>query len=253
MIRFLPHLALAGALLLSSCSADSGEQAQASRQTTAAGADSPSAPPKTPGEALITRFTWPQPPKGDFAPQEECAKLQGSYDFRIALADAVLARDADALLALVADDVALDFGGAAGKAEFTRRLNDKAFAIWDRLETLLPLGCGSDRADYLVIPSFFNRDIGAVDSYMAMVVTGSDISLLNDPVRDAEVIRPMSWELVELVRSLKPDEPYQLVTAISDGARGFVATERLRSLLDYRVLAERREGEWKVTALIAGD
>lgn len=244
---------ICAAALLSSCSASSDAGQQAGPQAPSSANEGPVAPPKSPGEALVTRLTWPRPPQGDFAPQEECARLQGSYAFRIALADAVLARDTDRFTALVADDVTLDFGGGAGKAELVRRLNDKAFAMWDRLEALLALGCGSDRADYLVVPSFFIRDIGASDSFKAMVVTGSDVPLLELAEQGAKPVRTLSWELVELVRSLKPGKPYQLVTASADGETGYVATSSLRSLLDYRLLAERREGKWKVTALIAGD
>ena len=83
---------ICAAALLSSCSASSDAGQQAGPQAPSSANEGPVAPPKSPGEALVTRLTWPRPPQGDFAPQEECARLQGSYAFRIALADAVLAR-----------------------------------------------------------------------------------------------------------------------------------------------------------------
>ena len=50
-----------------------------------------------------------------------------------------------------------------------------------------------------------------------------------------------------------PAARYAEVTA-ADGSRGFVATAKLRSILDYRLIADKAEGgEYRITALIAGD
>jgi hypothetical protein len=37
------------------------------------------------------------------------------------------------------------------------------------------------------------------------------------------------------------------------GRSGYVSTEEVRSLLDYRLIFGRREGQWRITAFIAGD
>ena len=37
------------------------------------------------------------------------------------------------------------------------------------------------------------------------------------------------------------------------GRRGYVRTSEARSLLDYRIIFGRRDGEWRITAFVAGD
>ncbi len=251
LIRWLAPFA---AFLAAACNGGGIPEGGATGSQTPAEVAGPSraAPPAGPGEALLTRYTWPEPDKGAFAPRDECGKLEGAYEFRLALAEAVLARDTEALLALANEDVKLDFGGGGGKEDLRRRLEGKGFGLWSRLEELLALGCASDQPDYLIVPSFFIRDLDAADPFMAMVVMGADVPLFEQPGKDSPALRSLSWELVELIRSLKPDKPQQLVAA-GDGTRGYVETDRLRPLLDYRLLAERTNGKWEVTALVAGD
>ena len=52
--------------------------------------------------------------------------------------------------------------------------------------------------------------------------------------------------------ALDPGKPFQQVT-LADKSSGFVATDKLRSLLDYRLIASSRNGRWRITSLIAGD
>jgi hypothetical protein len=37
------------------------------------------------------------------------------------------------------------------------------------------------------------------------------------------------------------------------GRGGYVSTEEARSLLDYRLIFGRRDGQWRITAFVAGD
>ena len=39
----------------------------------------------------------------------------------------------------------------------------------------------------------------------------------------------------------------------ADGKEGYVATDKVRSLLDYRLLATKVNNEWRITAFLAGD
>ena len=61
----------------------------------------------------------------------------------------------------------------------------------------------------------------------------------------------ISWDVVDIV-SLEADEPFQQVR-LADKTTGFVPTDKLRSLLDYRLVASSRNGRWSITSLIAGD
>ena len=187
--------------------------------------------------------------KGEFAPRDECVELPGAAAFRAGLAAAVKARDADKLLALAAPDVKLDFGGGAGTEELRRRLAEPG--LWDELDTLLSLGCAANKEGGITLPWLFEQDFGKRDPMMTMVVTGEDVPTY--PAADGG--KPggtLSWDAVELADGLHPQAPRRQVKT-ADGKTAFVATDRLRSVIDYRLVASSRDGKWSFTSLIAGD
>lgn len=189
--------------------------------------------------------------EGPYAPRDTCGDLQGAADFREKLAEAVATRDAKAFVALAAEDVKLDFGGGTGRAELTKRLTDKQWKLWDELDQLMALGCAANGQGGITIPWYFEQHIDKVDQTNGMLVTGENVPLLPAPDKKAKPVKAISWDVVEL-KALKPDDPFQQVTT-TDGTQGYVATDKLRSLLDYRLLASSRNGEWSVVSLVSGD
>lgn len=189
---------------------------------------------------------------GPYAPRDECADLPGAADFRRDLAAAIAARDVDAMLALAAPDVKLDFGGGAGRAQLRRELEAPGGALWAELETLLSLGCAAEGQASMTMPWYFAQPIDGVDPMMGMIVTGEDVPLRMAAQERAERLRALSWEAVEVVESYVPEAPFQHVETV-DGVRGYIASERLRSLIDYRLIASSRDGTWSITSLVAGD
>ena len=190
-------------------------------------------------------------PKGRFAPRDECVQLAGASQFRGRLIEAVRLRDADALAALADPDIKLDFGGGGGIAELKQRLATAEPSLWRKLDQLLPLGCAANEHGGLTLPWIFAQDIGDADPYSSMLVTGEDEPVLAEPRANARTIGTVSWDLVEIV-SLDPERPFQPVK-LADGREGFIATGKLRAVIDYRLIAERVGGAWKIAALIAGD
>src|SRR5688500_17445041 len=123
--------ALAIALLLT-CAACSQEEAPADEVAEVA-------------EEIVAPTPEPTPlARGKWAPQDDCGTVEGANQFRERLAAAVDARDADALVALAADDINLDFGGGAGKAELRARLDDESRKLWGELDALMTLGCSAN-------------------------------------------------------------------------------------------------------------
>lgn len=204
---------------------------------------------------LVEEAGGETPPKlaeGPYAPRDECAGLPGADAFRQELAQAVEARDADALIALAAPDVKLDFGGGAGSGQLHARLSGESPSLWDELDALLALGCAAEGQSGITIPWYFAQEIDAVDPMMGMIVTGENVPLRVAPETDAETLEEVSWDVVELVDGLQPEAPFQHVATVK-GKRGYIATDKLRSLIDYRLLASSRDGRWSITSLIAGD
>lgn len=189
--------------------------------------------------------------KGKWAPQDTCARIEGADEFRARLAAAIKARNIDGLVALAADDVKLDFGDGAGSAELRKRLADPSLGLWQELDELMALGCSANEQGGVTIPWYFDQDIGDADPYYAMLVTGEDEPLLERPDPAAKVLATISWDLVEIA-SLNPESPYQRVEYGEDTI-GFIASDKLRSLIDYRLTASSRNGRWRIISFVAGD
>lgn len=203
-------------------------------------------------EEIVAPAAEPAPlVKGEWAPRDTCGAIEGAGAFRQRLAAAVEARDAGALVALAADDIRLDFGGGEGTAELRRRLAEGGRELWDELDALMALGCSANEQGGITIPWYFDQDLGEADPYAAMLVIGEDVPVLTAPRPTAERVDVISWDLVEAA-SFSPGSPFQEIK-MAGGGTGFVATDRLRSLVDYRLIASSRNGRWRITAFIAGD
>jgi len=229
-------LAFALSLVVAACSQENGPSDDVADQA----------------EAIVNPAAAPTPfAKGRFAPRDECGELEGAADFRNRLAEAVRLRDADAVGALAADDIQLDFGGGAGAAEFRKRLTDPERELWEQLDTLLTLGCAANDQGGLTIPWIFDQDIGDADPYSSMLVMGEDEPVHETASPSSKEVGKASWDLVEAV-DYQPDSPLNEVK-LADGTTGFIATDKLRAVIDYRLLASSRNGQWSITSFIAGD
>lgn len=197
----------------------------------------------SPGSAILAA-TYP--------PRDACAKLPGFASFRDKLFAAARARDVDAFAALADPAVHLDFGGGAGLDELKKRLAARDAPLWSEIDALAGLGCAADKG-VATLPWIFARVPERADPYKTMLVTGSHVPLRAKAAASAPAKAELDWALVTLAgASFDPKARFAEVVA-PGGARGFVETVKLRSILDYRLIADRSGGEWKITALIAGD
>jgi hypothetical protein len=233
-------MSLAIALLLT-CTACSQEDAPAEDIAQAA-------------EEIVDPAPEPAPlAKGKWAPRDECGDLEGAEGFRTRLAAAVRRRDADALVALSAEDIELDFGGGSGGAELRRRLAGSPTepSLWQAFDLTLPLGCAANEQGGITIPWVFEQGWGDADPYGSMLVLGEDVPVLAKPDPSAERVALVSWDLVEVnpLEGHRGDSRVEL----PDGTAGFIASNKLRSLIDYRLTASNRNGRWRITSFVAGD
>ena len=189
--------------------------------------------------------------QGEWAPQDTCGKIDGAAAFRQMLAAAVKARDADVLAALAATDVKLDFGGGEGRAELHRRLTGDGAGLWDELDALLALGCSANDLGGITIPWYFDQDMGSADPFETWLVTGENVPVLASLDTAGEAIERVSWDIVT-VDEFDPEAAFQAVT-LADGTEGFIASGKMRSVIDYRLVASSRNGRWRITSLVAGD
>ena len=197
---------------------------------------------------FLTALTNPHQ-SGRWAPRDDCAGEPGALEFREALAEAVLARDADALAALALPDIQLDFGGGAGIKELRRRLAEKDQSLWKALRNLIPLGCALNGQGGLTMPWYFAQDIPAGDPYLQMIVRGVGVPLRAEPKPDGKILSRLSWDSVELVS----DPGVYAEVTTPQGAHGYVEAARLRAMIDYRLIADRSGQGYRIAALVAGD
>jgi hypothetical protein len=193
----------------------------------------------------------PQLAEGPYAPRDTCGDLKDADTFRQTLAAAIEARDADAVAALAAEDVKLDFGGGSGREELRTRLRAEDSRLWEELEELMALGCSANKHGGMTIPWYFDQTIRGVDPLAGMIVTDEKVPVLATPEEDAEIVTTLSWDVVT-ISALNPENPYQRVET-RDGQKGYIATDKLRSLIDYRLLAVSRNNNWRIVSLVAGD
>ncbi|MCY1669881.1 hypothetical protein OVA07_02520 [Novosphingobium sp. SL115] len=245
-------IALAGALALAACGS---EPAPAPSATPAAPPSElpdapPSAEPEPSSAPVISTSKTASAVSATYAPQDECADKPGWPTFRKALGSAIKGRDVEGMAALASADVTLDYGGGSGIAELKKRLTDPASGLWKELDAILPLGCAVE-GGLAAMPWVFWNVPDDIDSYSAMLVLGDDTPLLAKP--GGKAVGAAGWQIVGIdPLDFAPKAPATRVT-LRDGGKGYVETERLRSLLDYRLIAEPKGGTWQITAFIAGD
>lgn len=227
------------ALLLGGCSQDNAPSEAISQAAT----------------SVVKKVDGTQPAKlaqGKYAPHDECREQAGATAFRTELSAAIAARDIDRLAALAAPDVMLNYGGGAGVDQLRAMAAQNGELFWNELDQLMTLGCALNKEGGITLPWYFAQDFGQVEPMNGMIVTGENIPVYAAVAGNAAPAGAISWDVVELVNGLRPDQPRQQVET-SDGRVVFIATDKLRSLLDYRLVASSRDGKWSFTQLIAGD
>ena len=191
--------------------------------------------------------------EGPYAPMDECADLPGFVSFRGSLNAAIENRDSDAMVALSHPALKLDFGGGAGIDEFRRRL-DADDTLWDALDDLVFLGCASDRRDHAAMPWSFERAPETDDPFETYYVIGNDVPLRAKATEKSEKSGSLSHDFVMPVGGeAKPTDGFVEVRSLSNASTGYVAEASLRSLVDYRLIVDRSDRGWEITAFVAGD
>ena len=185
-------------------------------------------------------------------PVERCGGDPEFTRVRSQLVKAVAARDFRGLAALMSDDVRISFGGGLGKQAFTQRWTgsdgDREL-LWKELAKAMRLGCakavdGAGKEDRSMPAMFVTGD--DFDGFSTWVALPGAV-IHSRPKASASIrTRLAAWTVLENVEHDGGDW-------IELPGRGYVATSQARSLLDYRIVFGRRDGNWRITAFVAGD
>lgn len=188
---------------------------------------------------------------GQYAPHDTCTANPGARDFVTRLRTAQDDMNIDALKAMAGREVVVTFGDEQGPDVL-----EQLFLLdqdqWRQLGETLKLGCKLE-GDKLTLPWFFTLDFGNADMTRTLLATGRAVPVYATESAKAKVLGKLNWQLVELVGPNQPGKPMQKVRAVGSKLAGYVMSAQLRSQIDQRVVAVQEDGEWKISALVAGD
>jgi hypothetical protein len=198
-------------------------------------------------------FAVPPNAPGQYAPRDECSAKPGGAEFLAKLQSAVKARDAKAFADLTSSEIMLDFGGGGGREAVLDMLKPGS-KKWRELDRLMVLGCAWDEDNAaLVMPWFFNQDMGDTDPFSTNVTLGSAVPMRERPMRSANVRKVLNWQLIHIYEVEVPDPGWAQIAVIDSDWEGYIRLKDLRSPLDYRLRAEKQGGEWRITSFVAGE
>jgi len=201
--------------------------------------------------ALLAAAPLAQQP---FLPVDEAGSRPDFFSFRAQLQRAIARHDTAALLAIVHPQIKNSFGDNDGIDEFRTMWNIGAAdsEIWGLLGTVLGLGGSFHEDNSFVAPYVFSRWPGQIDPFDHVAVIGSDVRVRSQPNADAPVIAAMSFTILPVAR---PDIEVEGWTAVRvEGKRtGYIASQFVRSPIDYRAIFRYESRQWKLVTLVAGD
>ena len=200
--------------------------------------------------ALAMVAAQPEPVPECLPPTEQCAGDESFDRFRALLKDVVAARDERALVAMLSDDVEVNFGGDVGPALFAANWKfDQAAEspVWAELEEALSQGC-IHTGDALMAPSFVAQFPDQLDAFETLILPAG--TMLRSARDEASAGERLDWHLAAIIDN--SDDTWIEVKLV-DGRRGFVRHDQSVNPLDYRLVFEKRGGAWQIAAFVAGD
>lgn len=190
-------------------------------------------------------------------PVDQCRGDPEFDRFRRRLERAVASRDNQKLNPLMAPDVRLSFGVSPTDPRFRNYQRSGPGgdgmwqnALWDEMSKVLRLGCATARdGSYRAWPAMFVNGEG-LEAFETWVSFPGAVLRRRPDARSPVGQRLPPWTVLHEVR--ESIVPFREVRT-PKGRVGFVEQEELRSLVGYRLIAQRVDGRWLVTAFVAGD
>lgn len=220
----------------------------------------------------------PRPPGGAaeagdrrrLLPVDEAGEAPAFFAYRMRLIEAVGARDTSALFALISEDIRVSFGEENGRSAFveTWRPAEANSEVWVQLARVLGGGGvyeedslasadGSPGWARFTAPYYFARFPGEqFDAFQHGVLLGPDVPVRAQPEPGAPVLERLSFAIVRVPEFFNPRETASgnwIRIELDENRFGFVRSDRIGSPVGYRALFNRIDGEWTMTAFVAGD
>ncbi len=163
------------------------------------------------------------------------------------------AKDAEALSALADADVKLSFGGDYGRATMVEwAAEDWFWPEWRRITAYPPVLHGRGEGAFLAYPYIFIDWPDPLDPF-GHVATGEGAVLRARPETNAPVAAEVEFAILQL-RDDQRDAPDGWAwLCIQGGDCGYAEKSDFASPIDWRAIFIFEDGNWRMTAFIAGD
>ena len=220
---------------------------------------------------LLTWMFWsglpfPVPQPADACPPLKLRPIdEGTTDdsfrkFRSELLAAVSRKDAQFLLSVLDPEITNSFGGDGGIEEFKTwwKLYSENSKVWETLRGVLSMGGtfqNRDRSDF-ASPYVFSAFPTKLDDFWYLAVISDSAELRSGPSQTAPRVATLSYDIVKLAPDVDRSQPWyerEWIKIIICNTVGFIRRRDVRSPIDYRAGFKKKDGRWRMTALVAGD
>jgi len=199
-------------------------------------------------------------PGGDrLCPKDEAASDSSFLSARRQMIDAVERKDEAKLLAMIDPAIRTSFGDEGGIEAFKRMWKPETDSslVWVELEEILENG-GSFRGDgaerSFWAPFVYAAWPDSIDAFTHVAALRAHVPLRNSPADSAAVIAHVDWEILEWIQTERQGFDSKWIhVRTAQGTTGWVRESDVRSPIDYRAGFSRMNGEWRMSALVAGD
>jgi Bacterial SH3 domain len=196
---------------------------------------------------------------GKLYPTDEAAKDPSFFTFRARLLRAIKERDSVFLLSSLDPKIRNTFGSDGGIAEFRKmwRPESANSEVWSQLLNALALG--GKFSDDLVFsaPYVYSNFPDEFDAFEHGAIIGEGVRVRKEPNTKSEILTTLSFDIVKVIEwgpiRAKNEKTGWVAVEITNGQKGYVAEDFIRSPAGYRALFGKQNGRWLMTAFVTGD
>jgi hypothetical protein len=189
-------------------------------------------------------------------PVDEGSKDASFLKFRSDLIKAVDRRDAEYVLHTLDPAIKNSFGGNDGVAEFKEMWHPERAdsELWEVLGFILRHG-GAFQGESFVAPYFFSSfpEVDDEDDHFSYgAVVEEDVLLFAKPEATASAVAKLSYHIVKQLDEDGLPEGWIKVET-TDHIKGYLPAALYRNIVEYRAFFMKKDGEWRMNTLLAGD
>ena len=187
-------------------------------------------------------------------PVDEAVTDPEFFLFRARVQTALATHDTAEIMRIVEPGILNSFGGDGGREEFRRHWgleSPEKSQLWATLGTVLALGGRFQEEDSTFYAPYLVEGTTG-DGFETLAVLGANVAVHAGPAPTSQVIDTLSFEEVTKWREKSTTRGWEPIRT-GKGRTGWVLQRDLRSPIDYRAGFVRRQGQWWLRALVAGD